>query len=101
MTQVDHVTQRNAVAADQLSSTADQMADQAAGLLRTVGRFHVPDATLKQRVLQTSPIEPTDRPPAGKRRQLPVRAAPIPPAREQPDRRVKKISEATGEYRRF
>ena len=51
--------------------------------------------------LQTSPIEPTDRPPAGKRRQLPVRAAPIYPAREQPDRRVKKISEANGEYRRF
>jgi hypothetical protein len=30
-----------------------------------------------------------------------VRTAPIPPAREQPDRRVKKISAANGEYRRF
>jgi hypothetical protein len=77
------------------------MADQAAGLSRTVGRFHLPNATLKQPALQTSPIEPTDRPPTGKRRQLPARAAPIPPAREQPDRRVKKISEANGEYRRF
>ncbi|HMF48645.1 MAG TPA: hypothetical protein VK603_08385, partial [Candidatus Saccharimonadales bacterium] len=101
MTQVDHVTQRNAAAAEQLSSTADQMADQATGLSRTVGRFHVPDATPKQRALQISHIEPTDRPPTGKRRQLWVRAAPIPPAQEQPDRRVKKISEANGEYRRF
>ena len=33
MTQVDHVTQRNAAAAEQLSSTADQMADQANTLL--------------------------------------------------------------------
>ena len=101
MTQVDHVTQRNAAAAEQLSSTADQMADQAAGLSRIVGRFHLPNATLKQAALQTSHIEPTDRPSTRKRRQLPVRAVPIHPAREQSDRRVKKISEANGEYRRF
>jgi methyl-accepting chemotaxis protein len=39
MTQVDHVTQRNAAAAEELSSTAEQMAAQAHTLLDLMGMF--------------------------------------------------------------
>ncbi len=46
MTQVDHVTQRNAAAAEQLSSTADQMADQANTLLDHMKLFRSKDADL-------------------------------------------------------
>ena len=101
MTQVDHVTQRNAAAAEQLSSTADQMADQAAGLSRTMGRFHLPKAPRIQAMPQTSNVTPNLRPTAGKRRELAVRTAPTHPPREQPDRKADKISEVNGEYRRF
>jgi len=49
MTQVDQVTQRNAAAAEELSSTADQLAAQAASLLKTMGSFQLTEAELQGR----------------------------------------------------
>jgi methyl-accepting chemotaxis protein len=43
MGQVDQVTQRNASAAEELSSTAEQMAAQAEALQQAVGFFRVGD----------------------------------------------------------
>jgi methyl-accepting chemotaxis protein len=43
MTQVDQVTQRNASAAEELSSTAEEMAAQAAALKEQVAYFRLPD----------------------------------------------------------
>jgi hypothetical protein len=50
MTQVDQVTQRNAAAAEQLSSTAEQLAVQAASLLKAMGSFQLTEAELQGRL---------------------------------------------------
>ena len=41
MTHMDHVTQRNAAAAEELSSTAEQMADQAKSLQQLLSAFRI------------------------------------------------------------
>jgi len=59
MTQVDHVTQRNAAAAEQLSSTADQMAHQANSLLEHMKLFRGNDSN--QLAQADSAHEPKDK----------------------------------------
>ena len=62
MTQVDHVTQRNAAAAEQLSSTADQMADQADTLLDHMKLFRSKDANSPAMLQATDGREPMGKP---------------------------------------
>jgi methyl-accepting chemotaxis protein len=57
MTQVDQVTQRNAAAAEQLSSTAEQLAVQAASLLKAMGSFQLTEAELQGRLDQAAALK--------------------------------------------
>ncbi|HKC13583.1 MAG TPA: methyl-accepting chemotaxis protein [Vicinamibacteria bacterium] len=69
MGQVDHVTQRNASAAEELSSTAAEMASQGVALEERVSYFHLPDEMKK------------GLPPTGPRPALAARLSPsLPPA---------------------
>ncbi len=47
MTHMDHVTQRNAAAAEELSSTAEQMADQAKSLQQLLSAFRIDSEKVK------------------------------------------------------
>ncbi|QRO02031.1 methyl-accepting chemotaxis protein [Archangium violaceum] len=67
MTELNEVTQRNAASAEELSSTAEEMAAQAQGLLRMVSYFHVGVADVhymnrfrsgEQPFLSASPVTP-------------------------------------------
>jgi methyl-accepting chemotaxis protein len=56
VSQVDHVTQRNAAAAEELSSTAEELAAQAESLQQAVGFFRIVDApSLPRRAADTAP----------------------------------------------
>ncbi len=87
MSQVDQVTQRNASAAEELSSTSEEMAAQAASLQQIMGFFRVATAP------GAHPAAAPHRPVAGPREALPA----VPPVR--PGR----INGSTGEqeFRRF
>jgi methyl-accepting chemotaxis protein len=65
MAQVDQVTQRNASAAEELSSTAEEMSSQAEALLQTIGFFRVRESTHAVRGFSThAPTLPAPRPAA-------------------------------------
>ncbi len=101
MTQVDHVTQRNAAAAEQLSSTADQMADQAASLSLTMSRFHLANLKVQQRAPQISNMALLTQTAAVKQRDLASATRTVQPMRQPTAPHGNNLAESGGEYRRF
>jgi hypothetical protein len=100
MTQVDHVTQRNAAAAEQLSSTADQMAHQAASLLSDMGRFHLSERAPRRGNSQIEGVEAMAQSRVGGNGDRSARRF-IPPPAKSDHHPAEKLSDGSGEYRRF
>ncbi|MCP3057688.1 methyl-accepting chemotaxis protein [Myxococcus sp. K38C18041901] len=84
MVQVDQVTQRNASAAEELSSTAEEMATQAESLLQMMTFFRLADGSGYGGRGLSLPKPPTQRPPSSPARSLfaaaqgPMPASPAP-----------------------
>nr|WP_255652609.1 methyl-accepting chemotaxis protein [Myxococcus sp. XM-1-1-1] len=70
MVQVDQVTQRNASAAEELSSTAEEMATQAESLLQMMTFFRLADGSGYLGRGMSMPKPPAQRPPASPARSL-------------------------------
>jgi methyl-accepting chemotaxis protein len=100
MSQVDQVTQRNAAAAEQLSSTAEQMAEQASSLLRAMGSFQLTDAELEGGAGRAPLFRPEAQQPADNGRgSYAASFAPAEPAAKRA-RRAAKFSDSD-DYRAF
>jgi len=69
MNQVDQVTQRNAAAAEELSSTADRMASQALALQKLMGFFRMKEATVNLHCTSTT-LKHQVRPPLGAQNEM-------------------------------
>jgi methyl-accepting chemotaxis protein len=101
MTQVDQVTQRNAAAAEELSSTADQLAAQAASLLKAMGSFQLTEAELLGPARRTLAVKRAA--PRGVEKRHPS-ASPLPPKLRPMTNGVRepaKLIEDDGDYRAF
>lgn len=101
MMQVDQVTQRNAVAAEELSSTADHLAAQAASLVKAMGSFQLTEAELQGHPERPAALKRAAYRGADNSRAPSTTAGAMPRPTAKATREPAKFSDDDGDYRTF